>query len=373
MRVLLVDDEEFSLTELRYSIDWERYGFTEIVTTTDPQQALDFLINLNFDAAFLDIRMPGITGLELLAKAREHQVRTCFVIVSGYSDFSYARESMRLNALDYCLKPLDPDEVTPVMEKLTQKIYQQHLLSDPKYTTSLISDASLCDAYLSDIFHSRPLPDSLTLLLIRSSDFRELIRHTASVLPTPHVLFPGSEKVFLFWETHISEDRLQIFFSSCQFSDLMIAMYSSCSVSGFQAALKRLQKEYDNRVSRKEDGFFILSSANKEMSQYFADILHYVDTHYSEKISLQELSDKFSINYTYLSQLFKKISGKSFSDYLTEIRLVHACRLLTDTETNITLISECVGFHDYRYFCSSFKNAYGMSPRQYRAATRSQP
>src|SRR5699024_7758133 len=93
--------------------------------------------------------------------------------------------------------------------------------------------------------------------------------------------------------------------------------------------------------------------------------------HYTEKISLRHLSKEFGVNYTYLSQLFKKTTGKSFSEYLTEIRLSHACHLLKDTELKITLISERVGFNDYHYFCNVFKHEYTVSPLQYRNSVRS--
>lgn len=104
-RVLLVDDEELALISLQYSFPWKEYGFTELLTTTDSGEAMSLLEERYMDAAFVDIRMPGINGLELLKLAQERGLDTVFVIVSGYSDFAYAKTAIGYGVLDYCLKP----------------------------------------------------------------------------------------------------------------------------------------------------------------------------------------------------------------------------------------------------------------------------
>ena len=87
-RVLLVDDEELMLVTMRCAIAWQKYGFTNITAVSDPQKALRLLQEEHFDAAMVDIRMPGMNGLEMIEAAQKYGVSTGFVIVSGYADFS---------------------------------------------------------------------------------------------------------------------------------------------------------------------------------------------------------------------------------------------------------------------------------------------
>ncbi len=371
MRVLLVDDEELALVALKHSVQWKQYGFTDIISVKDPLQALDYLKNIRIDAVFVDIRMPGMSGLELISRANSLHVDVYFVIVSGYSDFTYAKEALRLGALDYCLKPIDPEEITPIMEKLSDCIRRRHLALDPDYASSLLTDLTQCENYLRDLYGQQTMPKALTLVQLRSEQLLSLLSFPFVSYP-PDFLFFNASEILLIWKDVIEETKLNNYFQSCCRSSLMIATYiSQCNALNFQTALKRLRKESHNRISQEETGLRVLPSINTEMTEYIYNILNFMNTHYTEKISLRHLSKEFGVNYTYLSQLFKKTTGKSFSEYLTEIRLSHACHLLKDTELKITLISERVGFNDYHYFCNVFKHEYTVSPLQYRNSVRS--
>ena len=99
-RVLLVDDEKLALASLKFAFPWAEYGFTEILATTNPAEALSLLQKERIDAAFVDIRMPKISGLDLLESSRKMGLPTVFIIVSGFSDFSYAHQALRNNDLD---------------------------------------------------------------------------------------------------------------------------------------------------------------------------------------------------------------------------------------------------------------------------------
>lgn len=94
----------------------------------------------------------------------------------------------------------------------------------------------------------------------------------------------------------------------------------------------------------------------------------YIEEHYAEELSLTMLADRFQMNVTYLSELFKKYSGHTFSDYLLHIRLTHAVRLLADPDFRLADIAELTGFASASYFSSVFKKHFGISPNDYRAA-----
>ncbi|MBR2646377.1 MAG: AraC family transcriptional regulator [Clostridia bacterium] len=96
------------------------------------------------------------------------------------------------------------------------------------------------------------------------------------------------------------------------------------------------------------------------------DILDYINAHFNEKISLNDLSQRCFYNPAYFSRLFKKAFNMSFTDYIMDIRLKHCSELLKNSDYTIDkIISEC-GFSDRNTFYERFKNKYGCTPSEYR-------
>ncbi len=95
-------------------------------------------------------------------------------------------------------------------------------------------------------------------------------------------------------------------------------------------------------------------------------ICHYIRRHYSLDLTAELICEKFSCSKSYLSHAFKKHTGKSFREYLTDIRLHSARQLLEHSSLSVTQISFSVGFNDSNYFSGVFKQKEGMSPLKYR-------
>lgn len=99
----------------------------------------------------------------------------------------------------------------------------------------------------------------------------------------------------------------------------------------------------------------------------FKNILKYINENFSKDISLQGISTTFTINPSYISQLFKKEMGITFTEYLTKLRISHAGDLLKTTDLTVGEISEKAGYIDYFYFTRTFKKVVGKTPSQYRS------
>lgn len=104
----------------------------------------------------------------------------------------------------------------------------------------------------------------------------------------------------------------------------------------------------------------------KVKNNMFKNILKYVNENFSKGISLQSISQKFTINPSYISQLFRKEVGITFTEYLTKLRISLASDLLKTTDLSVGEISEKVGYIDYFYFTRTFKKTIGKTPSQYR-------
>lgn len=95
-------------------------------------------------------------------------------------------------------------------------------------------------------------------------------------------------------------------------------------------------------------------------------ILEYVKINFLKDISIQTLSEEFYVNPSYVSRLFKKELGKTFTEYLSALRIEHACSLFEKTDLSIAEIAEKSGYDDYFYFNKVFKKFTGKTPYQYR-------
>jgi len=118
MYKVIIADDESSVTELlERLIDWEQLGLVIAGTASNGYEALGMCEKENADIAVLDIRMPGITGLELAAMLREKRSDRQVIILSGYADFEYARQAIASGVAGYCLKPVDKAEMTKCLMK----------------------------------------------------------------------------------------------------------------------------------------------------------------------------------------------------------------------------------------------------------------
>ncbi|MCR5734111.1 MAG: response regulator [Lachnospiraceae bacterium] len=122
IRVMLVDDEPFILEGLSVLIDWNEQGCQIVKKAANGKEALDYLKNNEVDLVFADIKMPVMTGIELLQTVREDKISSAyFVIVSGYNDFHYAQSALRYEALEYLLKPVGADSLIEVIDKVKNR------------------------------------------------------------------------------------------------------------------------------------------------------------------------------------------------------------------------------------------------------------
>jgi two-component system response regulator YesN len=118
LKVLLVDDEPFIVQGLSQLIDWEKENYEIAATAQNGREALAYLRSNKVDLIIADIKMPEMTGLELLETIRREKVSDAyFVILSGYGEFSYAQQAIRYSCMDYVLKPVEKEVLTEVIRK----------------------------------------------------------------------------------------------------------------------------------------------------------------------------------------------------------------------------------------------------------------
>ncbi len=124
--------------------------------------------------------------------------------------------------------------------------------------------------------------------------------------------------------------------------------------------LKRLFREEKDQIHHQQ------VKTQPGRSSTFSAMLEYINDHFGEDITILGLSKRFNLNSNYISQLFRKELDKTFTEYLTGLRMNRASVLLRTTSIPINEIADQVGYKDYFYFSKMFKKIIGVPPRGYR-------
>ena len=125
LRVLLVDDEIIIRRGFRQLFDWEAHDCEVVGEAADGMEAISQIDSLNPDIVIMDINIPIMNGLKVIQLSRMKHPETAFIIVSGYDDFAYCREALRLQITDYILKPVDYEEFGACIDNLKIALFQQ--------------------------------------------------------------------------------------------------------------------------------------------------------------------------------------------------------------------------------------------------------
>lgn len=120
MNLLIVDDEPLELEQLSYLVK-KHYPNWNIYTAEDAVEAKQLVKIHSFPLAFVDIQLPGDTGLAFCEYLRTNDIDTEVVLITAYQDFSYAKQAIRLNVLDYLVKPVIEKELFNMIEDFLQK------------------------------------------------------------------------------------------------------------------------------------------------------------------------------------------------------------------------------------------------------------
>ena len=132
LHVLLVDDEIMIREGFKRLFDWEAHGCQVVGEAADGMEALEKIDALRPDIAIMDINIPIMNGLKVIQTARLKYPQMAFVIVSGYDDFAYCQQALRLQITDYILKPVNYEEFGTCIDNLKISLFRQHVEAEPQ-------------------------------------------------------------------------------------------------------------------------------------------------------------------------------------------------------------------------------------------------
>ncbi|WP_195617614.1 response regulator [Clostridium paraputrificum] len=125
-KVLIVDDEEEIRHGIIKKIDWEKYGFTVVGDAENGKDAIDKVEKFQPDIIMTDIKMPFMDGLELGEYVYKESPSTKIIIFSGSDDLEYAHKAIKINVVEYVLKPINSIELIEVLKKLKNTMDEEY-------------------------------------------------------------------------------------------------------------------------------------------------------------------------------------------------------------------------------------------------------
>lgn len=202
-KVIVADDEKLIAKNIARRIEESSEAFRVIARAGSGTEALEQARELLPDVVFSDIKMPEMDGIELIAALRKEHPSVLCVIVSGYSDFEYMKAAIQNSAVDYLLKPVNPEELKHLLQRLEAtllareqqvvprresdaaalaenvRVYLQENYDKPVDFSALADSLAVSAPYLSKLFHEQTgSSPSKYLTDIRMRQARKLLMDT---------------------------------------------------------------------------------------------------------------------------------------------------------------------------------------------------
>lgn len=132
LKLIIADDERMIRESISSLIDWNSLGIELIGTCSDGIEAYNMILDESPDIVMTDIRMPGLSGLELVERIAQTDMDTQFILLSGFGEFEYAKQAMKYRVHHYLLKPSNEEQIIESMQDVIREYYHRRAFQDLK-------------------------------------------------------------------------------------------------------------------------------------------------------------------------------------------------------------------------------------------------
>ncbi|WP_175991477.1 response regulator [Bacillus sp. Marseille-Q1617] len=381
MKALIVDDERNVRNVLRQLGEWERLGITEIFEAANGVEALGIIKKEAPDIIFTDIKMPKMTGMELIEEINQLSFKGKIILVTGYDDYTFMRKAIQLNSFDYLLKPIEEEAFQAVLEKVVKAVKQEAAegiekgeileeamrLRGNQIMTAICSGETVSEDTLVSLlpderemdmtlvsFYGKQRPEIHIEALDKELRIRKIGRAFTFLDGDSLCIVITAKDQWLYVEEWMSENM------TVPVRLVQDKLDSPGSTRDVYEGLSRELEQNQYRTIRRPD--------EMEAARRIQELVSYVETYYMEDISLEKLSKMFFLTREHISRTFKKETGMTLSKFVTKIRIEQAKSWLMETEESIYSISTMLGYQDEKYFSKLFKKVTGLTPFEYRSS-----
>lgn len=500
--LMVVDDEELILKGIRSILKRDSHGYIMVGEAGNGIEAIETARKVKPELIITDICMPEMNGLEMVKQIREFLPDTKFIILSGYGEFEYAQEAVRLGVIDYLLKPINSSGLYTVLDKVkgqlmkdeNRRTVERDNLLEKLLGGYIFNREDRCLKQLTEILGEQSnyrleivtLQEKMNqqeadrirewitgymrkgdygyvlgvengfLLIFQDKEEREVNRVNDAVLNQMKQIFNYRFQIDMAGDPVALSEIRKGYQRAVISLKMRFYMEDECDVQRFDGTelyplsvdmiyeditqellteleagrdqkavemMKKLVREFEKKHIEPKDltrylqgiiricisqlqlkGYLrgslqgimdetishinyctsekelmqncrIIVSELVEMmedqsgptaSRTVMEVKRYILQNYQKDIGLNEVAEEVFLNPKYLSDLFKRETGQTFMNYLTEVRMENAKQALRRVDLKIYEVAESVGYHNPRNFVKMFKKYSGITPMEYR-------
>lgn len=394
-KILIVDDEFFYREALKNTIPWEDYGCCICGEANNGVTGVERAKELRPDIILADVSMPFMDGLQMIEEINKELPGTLCAIVTGYSEFEYAKRGIELGVKYFVVKPVNDQELVKCVMEMARELDAK--TEKQKEYTSL--------RFWADKNAGNNQREFLEMLLDGDEEINtERFFYECENLQLPIqnggyvvccLLVDTRSPVSLSaqeWEEKIQsmlkeELKQQNYVLQCSRKGVRILFYDMPPQEWDELRLRALMQKLQIKCMQElvctvvaGVGSYCLdyteiTESCKEAENSMRDIttsdlitrmLSYIHENYSDAdLTLHKIAEALYSNYSYLSAQFTKEIGMSASQYISRFRMTKAADALRSGVDNMVQIACDVGYTDVKYFYRCFKKEFGITPYQY--------
>jgi two-component system, response regulator YesN len=355
--VLIIDDEPWSRKVVRSLGRWDELGLTVIGEAEDGTEGLRMMEALRPDIVVTDMRMPGLEGVELLQAMKDRYPATRIVVMSGYDDFAYLQQAIRSRALNYLLKPIDPEELNSSLQDCIRELDRDSGGAIPGASFSLAAlDPAMLERYgmFRKQIYGYVMDRNAAAI---PGAFRQFCEYAEQSLQDSDSLDGLAARIEYDFRSMLEEHLVSM---GCRFDDLKLpAMHRICgmpAVDAIQATGRMLHA--------------VLSKAAEQRAVRakldIAEVEAFIELHSLDAISLETIARHYAVSKEHLSRAFKNGTGRNVSDAIVQKRMDSARHMIEVEGISIKRAAELTGYADIAYFYRVFKKHFGITPGELR-------
>ena len=407
----MADDEIVVREGIRESFPWDETPYTLVGEAPDGEMALPIIRDTNPDIVITDIRMPFMDGIELCRILRAQMPWIGIIVLSGYDEFEYARQCIRLGVREYLVKPINAENLREALDKVSEQLKEERKTIEhaASLRARLGSDEQLVKEKLIASLYSEEAAaeDSHSVLKhLHSMGCNVIAPFYAVVDAAFDPVGKGQEAAFNLSESsggvmHASssrtgaallvlgdnagdaEERAYAFATSLvreleRIGCDKIRVGIGDIVDTPEEILKSFKTARHIRhilVERTDEKPMILGtremgevSDDPGTSKVISDAKLYMSEHFTDpNLMLQDVAKSVNMSNSRFSTVFSQQNGQTFTEYLISLRLGKAKEMLRTTGVKSTHIARECGYNDSHYFSYIFKKNVGITPSEYRA------
>jgi Response regulator containing CheY-like receiver domain and AraC-type DNA-binding domain len=355
---MLIDDQEVIRKEIKRLPVWgEKTGFMIAAEAKDGDEALIKLSAMHIDLVITDIRMPKIDGLELLQRINERKLCPCVVLLSDYTEFAYARQSLIYGAFDYLGKPVYEGLLLDLLARV------EHFLAEKALAEERIKKLEAVVETRAGLF----FPDSeVTQIIIHIlNSGTEIALLVSNMAATTEAAFDGDiVRTALVLKNAMAEISKAVF-QTCAWLNQFMEIGNDDHPDFLQPPNLEALKQV--LVAEIEKIVTLLRKIHYyNDNQIVKRVCHYVLQNNNRDLSIHGIAEALFLNRSYISETFRQKTGMTVIEFITLIKIEQAKKLIRENKLRNYEIADKLGFKDVEYFSRLFKKYTGSSPTEFR-------